>query len=133
MWRGMLNGLLVLGCLAMTGCVTRSGPLMVSPVTSFAAVSHNREGIKQYQAGKWQDAKRHFESAMQADPDLPEVHFNLALTLHKLGDHEQARSHFNRARDMAPDNTAVAESMVSRNHLGLSSTFERHLSGGYRY
>ncbi len=117
----------------MTGCATRSGPLAVLPMTSPAAAHHNLEGIQQYHVGKWQEAKSRFESAIQADPNLPEAHFNLALTLHKLGNHQEATIHFQRASELAPTNKEVVESSIYRNHLGLSSTLEKHLSGGYRY
>ena len=85
----------ILGCVVMvTGCATPSGPLAVLPMTSPAAAQDNLEGIQQYNAGKWQQAKSRFESAIRADPALPEAHFNLALTLHKLGDHREAAIHF---------------------------------------
>ena len=124
----------VLGGLAiMTGCATPSGPLAVLPMTSPAAAHHNLEGIQEYHAGKWLAAKSRFESAIRTAPDLPEAHFNLALTLHKLGNHREATLHFKRASELAPANKEIVGSSVSRNHLGLSSTLEKHLSGGYRY
>lgn len=119
--------------LMMAGCATPSGPLAVLPMTSPAAAHHNLEGIQQYDSGKWQEAKSRFESAIQADPELPEAHFNLALTLHKLGEHREATVHFKRASELAPANKEIVGSSVYRNHLGLSSTLEKHLSGGYRY
>lgn len=126
--------LVVLGCVVMvTGCVTPSGPLAVLPMTSPSAAQQNLEGIQQYNSGNWQEAKSRFESAIQADPELPEVHFNLALTLHELGNHRGATVHFKRASELAPTNKEIVESSVYRNHLGLSSTLEKHLSGGYRY
>lgn len=124
----------VLGCVVMvTGCATPSGPLAVLPMMSPAAARQNLEGIQQYHSGKWQEAKSRFESAIQADPELPEAHFNLALTLHKLGDHREATIHFKRAGELAPGNKEITGSSVYRNHLGLSSTLEKHMSGGYRY
>ena len=125
----------VLGCFlaVVTGCATPSGPLAVLPMTSPAAASHNLEGIQQYNSGKWQAAKSRFESAIQADPELPEAHFNLALTLHKLGNHREATIHFKKASELAPTNKEIVESSAYRNHLGLSSTLEKHLGGGYRY
>lgn len=128
------TGCFVIGCVVMlAGCVARSGPLAVLPVTSPAAARHNLEGIREYHLGKWREAKARFEAAIRADADLPEAHFNLALTLHRLGDHEEATVHFTRAGELAPANKEVVESSLYRNHLGLSSTLEKHLSGGYRY
>ena len=125
----------VLGCfLAMvTGCATPSGPLAVLPMTSPVAAHHNLEGIQQYDSGKWQAAKSRFELAIRADPGLAEAHFNLALTFHKLGEHREAAIHFKKASELAPANKEIVESSAYRNHLGLSSTLEKHLSGGYRY
>ena len=124
----------ILGCVVMvTGCATPSGPLAVLPMTSPAAAQDNLEGIQQYHDGKWQEAKSRFESAIRADPDLPEAHFNLALTLHKLGNHREATIHFKKASELAPNNKEILNSPTYRSHLGLSSTLERHLSGGYRY
>lgn len=116
-----------------TGCATPSGPLAVLPMTSPGAAHHNLEGIQQYNSGKWQAAKSRFESAIRADPGLAEAHFNLALTFHKLGDHREATIHFKRASELDPVNKEIVESSAYRNHLGLSSTLEKHLSGGYRY
>ena len=124
----------VLGCLMMvTGCATPSGPLAVLPMTSPAAAQQNLEGIQQYNSGNWQEAKSLFESAIRVDPKLAEAHFNLALTLHELGNHREATVHFKRASELAPTNKEIVGSSAYRNHLGLSSTLEKHLSGGYRY
>ena len=123
----------VLGFLVVAGCATPSGPLAVLPMTSPTAAQQNLEGIQQYNSGNWQEAKSLFESAIQADPELPEVHFNLALTFHKLGNHGEARVHFQQASELAPTNKEIVESSAYRNHLGLSSTLEKHLGGGYRY
>ena len=125
--------LVIFGCLVtLTACATPSGPLAVLPMTSPSAAQQNLEGIQQYNSGNWPEAKRRFESAIQADPDLPEAHFNLALTLHKLEDHQEATVHFKRAGELAPANKEIVGSSPYRNHLGLSSTLEKHLSGGYR-
>jgi len=129
-----MRGCVFLGCFLMfAGCATKSGPLAVLPVTSPMAAQYNLEGISSYNSGQWMDAKTHFESAIQADPTLPEAHFNLALTAHTLGLHEQAKEHFQIAGELDPDNKDIVDTSIYRHHLGLSSTFERHLSGGYRY
>ena len=117
----------------MAGCATKTGPLAVLPVTSPTAAQHNLEGIKFYNNGKWKKAKKYFEFAVRDDSSLPEAHFNLALTQHKLGEHGQAKKHFKIAGKLSPKNKEIVASSIYRNHLGLSSTFERHISGGYRY
>ncbi len=134
MRRGMIQRFIIVGMLSMiVGCATPSGPLAVLPISSPTAAQHNLEGIKLFNDGNWEAAKRHFMSAVQEDPKLPEAHFNLALAEHKLGQHDQAKQHFRLAGELAPNNKEIVESSIYRHHLGLSSTFERHISGGYRY
>ena len=127
------NLLLVCVVGGLVGCATVTGPLATLPMVSPSAGQHNLEGIQAYNNGQWEQALPHFESAIQADPSLPEAHFNLALTLHKLGKHEEATQHFQKAGELAPDSKEIVASSVYRNHLGLSSTFEKHISGGYKY
>ena len=127
LWLGIL--LMV----AVQGCVSATGPLAILPIVSPKASELNLLGIEDYNNGKWELARQHFEEALRADNQLPEGHFNLALTLHKLEEHELATQHFEQAGKLAPKSESIVESSVYRNHLGLSSTFERHISGGYRY
>ena len=108
----------------MLGCTTTTGPLATLPMVSPEASEHNLAGIKEYDNGNWESAKSQFEAALQADPNLSEAHFNLALTLHKLGDHEKATEHFRMAGELEPQNREIVESTIYRNHLGLSSTLE---------
>src|SRR5207249_2570255 len=58
------------------------------------AETHNAEGIEHYNQGHWDVAKKHFSEAAKADPRSAEVHYNLALTLDKAGDHKGATEHF---------------------------------------
>ena len=129
-WKGYLG---ILFLVVIQGCATTSGPLATLPIVSPKASELNLLGIESYNNGKWEVARQHFEQALQADDQLPEIHFNLALTLHKLEEHEQASQHFEQAGELAPEDQSIVGSSIYRNHLGLSSTLERHISGGYRY
>ncbi|MDX1411686.1 MAG: tetratricopeptide repeat protein [Nitrospirales bacterium] len=120
-------------CILIGSCATPTGPLATLPISSPQASQLNLEGIEEYNRGQWELARKKFELALQADPQLPEAHFNLALTLHKQELHEQATTHFRQAGELAPNNKEMVDSTIYRNHLGLSSTLERHFSGGYRY
>ena len=120
-------------CLFIGSCATSTGPLATLPISSPQASQLNLEGIEEYHRGLWEPAKEKFALAVRADPRMPEAHFNLALTLHKLEMHEQATIHFRKAGELAPNNKEIVDSTIYRNHLGLSSTLERHFSGGYRY
>ena len=67
------------------------------------------------------------------NPLLVEAHFNAALALHQLDRHQEATRYFQQAGVLDPENQSIIDSTLYRNHVGLSSTLERHLSGGYRY
>lgn len=125
--------IIIIGLGMTAGCVTPSGPLATLPMTSPAGSAYNLEGIKLFNRGQWAEARAQFERAVQADADLAEAHFNLALSLHKLGQHDEARREFKIAGELAPKNKQIVNTSIYRNYLGLSSTFERHISGGYRY
>jgi len=130
----MIHRIIIVGVLFMlSACATQTGPLAVLPLSNPKAAQHNLEGIKSYNDGNWQVAEEHFLAAVRGNPQSPEAHFNLALTQHKLGLHDQAKKHFQIAGELAPKNKEIIESTIYRNHLGLSSTFQRHISGGYKY
>jgi len=97
------------------------------------AAALNLKGIDQYHVGKWEAALQLFQSAIQVNPLLVEAHFNAGLALHQLDLHQEATQYFQRAGELGPDNRSILDSTLYRNHLGLSSTLERHMSGGYRY
>ena len=126
--------LLVILCwLALGGCLPKSVPLASLPMEHPTATDLNLNGIDQYHAGQWMEAFESFDAALQIDPDFVEAHFNVALALHQMDQHEEATRHFRRAGELDPRNGAIVNSALYRNHLGLSSTLEGHLSGGYRY
>jgi Tfp pilus assembly protein PilF len=119
--------------LSLSGCVAKTVPLASLPMDHPKAADLNLKGIDRYQAGESVEALELFYAALQIDPDFVEAHFNAALALHQMDRHEEATQHFRRAGELAPRNEAIVKSALYRNHLGLSSVLERHLSGGYRY
>jgi len=125
--------ILCAGIVLTVGCATSSGPLATLPMTSPVASNYNLEGIKHFNGGQWEKAKIDFERAVQADAKSAAAHFNLALSFHKMGQHDEAKREFTIAGELAPKSKPIVNTTEYRNHLGLSSTFERHISGGYRY
>ena len=117
----------------MSGCFPQSVPLAILPMEEPEAAALNLKGIDQYHVGEWEAALELFQSALRVNPSLVEVHFNAGLALHQLGRHQEARQHFQQAGTLDPENRSIINSTLYRNHLGVSSTLERHLSGGYRY
>ncbi len=111
-------------------CASTPAPLSAPPDSSAIAFRHNSEGITHYEMGHWSDARAHFASAIEADPNLAESHFNLALTLDKLGLHKEATAHFKRAAELAPANPAIVHSSAYRSHTAPPSP-SSYGPGGY--
>lgn len=117
----------------LNACAAPSPPLAVLPTVGPEAASHNLQGIQAYQQERWDEARRHFEAAIAASPRLAEPHYNLALTLHQLGEHQAATAQFKKAAELDPNNDTIRDSPLFQQHVDEGSTFERHLRGGYSY
>ena len=61
--------------------------------------------------------RRHFDDLRGRRPDLAEPHYNLALAYHKMGEHEEATTHFKKAAELAPNNSAITGSGVYKSHV----------------
>ncbi|TMQ30688.1 MAG: tetratricopeptide repeat protein [Nitrospirae bacterium] len=112
-----------------SACAATSVPLATTPGSNTAATQHNSEGIAHYDMGDWSGARDHFASAIKADPDLAESHFNLALALDKLELHSEATTHFKKAAELAPGNSAITESSAYQDHTASPSS--SYGTGGY--
>jgi tetratricopeptide (TPR) repeat protein len=53
--------------------------------------------------GRLEEARAAYEAALRLNPDYAEAHFYLAVTLEKLGRSQQARGHWRRYKELAPD------------------------------
>jgi Ca-activated chloride channel family protein len=77
-------------------------------------------GLQDYQSGNFENARKVFEKQLKSSPDSREVQFNAGASAYKLGDFEQAISHFtgallsedNKLREDAAYN--LANSLVRR-------------------
>ena len=81
----------------------------------------NREAIKNYQMGLFSKAVTQFKKAVNLsrqlrDPSQGILHFNLSLSLHKEGEHEEATKHFYSARRFARGNPKILESELLKMH-----------------
>ncbi len=72
------------------------------------------------EAGKLEEALLRYGEALGADPDLPEAHYNLAVTLHRAGRLDEAVAHYQRTVAARPDdvdaltNQATAMRLLGR-------------------
>ncbi len=100
----LLVGLLV------GGCASSPDPLVALPAppgTPPPALHAMEEGNRLFEAGDWASAKAQYEAAVAAHPTLAEAHYNLALSLEKLGNPRLARKHYLQAANFAPGHKVI--------------------------
>lgn len=95
---------------------TPDAPLVALP--SSAARIENDEGLGHYQQGHWDVAMEHFQKGVKADPNSAVVHYNIALTLDKMGKHDDATASFKKALELAPNDPAIRDSEILKKHVG---------------
>ena len=81
----------------------------------------NSRGINSYQEGNFQEAIGHFQKALDLarqlrDPSQGILTYNLALGLHKSGQHDEATKQFYQARRFARGNKKILESELLKLH-----------------
>ncbi len=59
-----------------------------------------RRGAESAGQGEWAEAVTSFQAALEIDPGYADTHFRLASAFENLGDHQGARTHFERALDL---------------------------------
>jgi Flp pilus assembly protein TadD len=47
------------------------------------------------------------------------VHYNVGLTLDKMGRHDEATSSFKQAKELAPSDPAITGSEILKKHVGM--------------
>jgi Tfp pilus assembly protein PilF len=87
--------------------------------TGSKAEQHVSEGIEHYDKGHWDVAKKHFSEAAKADPQSAEAHYDVALTLDKMGDHSGATEHFKMAYELGKSNAEIQTSDIRKKHLKM--------------
>lgn len=103
---------------AMETASSATEPKALLAAEDAAGAVDNKEGVTHYQAGHWDVAQEHFQKAVAANANLAEAHYNLALTMDKLGNHGEATNHFKMALDLAPDNPMITDSGILKAHVG---------------
>ena len=119
---GLVLGLLSLAVACASGesggGTPTAGSALMSPASS-AGRMHNDEGVGHYKQGHWDVSEGHFRKAIKADPNLAEAHYNLALTLDKMGKHKEATTEFKKAAELAPTTPAIKDSAILKKHIAM--------------
>lgn len=111
----MKNMLMLLGLvLVVAGCAGPEKKAAVAVLTlkapsgtPAAAVTAVEEGNKLFAQGQWEQAKAQYEAAIKVQPDLAEAHYDLALTLERLGNKKDSTAHYKEAANLAPGNQVI--------------------------
>lgn len=120
-YRGGTLGCVLIGVVLLGACTstpktvkqpTLNAPLNANP-TARSAVT---EGNQFFASGRWQSARVQYEKALQAQDTVAEAHYNLALTLDRMGKREEARTHYMEAANLAPGHQVIWNSPVLRRY-----------------
>lgn len=103
-WMTILTMVLV-GCAAREKAELR--PLHAPAGTSALVSQQLEEGNQVYAQHEWAAAKKIYLATIQADPTVAEAHYNLGLTLERLGEKAEARKHYVAAANLAPGNKVI--------------------------
>lgn len=120
-WAGLRCSLLIGGVImatvACSGLTQKPPPTLQAPVGSNPSAARAvQEGNRLFAMEQWGAAQNHYAQAIQTQPDLAEAHYNLALTLEKLGNTQQAHDHYIQAANLAPGHKVIWDSPVLRKY-----------------
>ncbi|MCX6971354.1 MAG: VWA domain-containing protein [Verrucomicrobia bacterium] len=97
---GFAVGFLILWLLLGERRRVRPRRALAAALIAFALVPRLQAatpGLQDYQSGNFENARKAFEKQLKSSPDSREVQFNAGASAYKLGDFEQAISHFTSA------------------------------------
>ncbi|MBK8378988.1 MAG: tetratricopeptide repeat protein [Nitrospira sp.] len=101
----------VLATMAVVGCATQHKaevrPLHAAAGTSAVVSQQLEQGNQLFAQQDWAGAQQVYLATIQADQTLAEAHYNLALTLERLGGKAEARKHYVAAANLAPGNKVI--------------------------
>jgi tetratricopeptide (TPR) repeat protein len=74
------------------------------------------EGSRLFREGRWEGARQQFQSAVQQQADLAEAHYNLAVSMDRMGDQAGAKKHYIEAANLAPGHKVIWNSPPLRRY-----------------
>lgn len=120
--------MLVLLCGLAGGC---AGPakvpttILASPAdTSAKAAAAMTEGDRLFRSGDWAGAAQAYQTAATLQPTLAEAHYNLAVSLDRMGSKAEAKKHYLEAANLAPGNKVIWDSPPLR-ETGLNHNLRK--------
>ena len=107
---------------ALAGCDKHTGPpvtVLPPPGGTNADVAAQLErGNRLFASRDWTGAEQAFRQTITLDPGLAEGHYNLAVTLDRMGKQADAKKHYMEAANLAPGNKVIWDSPPLRGQRG---------------
>ncbi|HNP30653.1 MAG: tetratricopeptide repeat protein [Nitrospira sp.] len=120
-WRKKMRigGFLIMMIMA-GGCASNKpvplAPLAPPPNVDTQVLQLMTEGKRSFDEGRWEAARQQFQAAVQQQADLAEAHYNLALSMDKMGDQAGAKKHYIEAANLAPGHKVIWNSPPLRRY-----------------
>lgn len=109
--RRAITSVILVMTIVLSGCASeRLAPVETLRAPSGTATSlteRMERGNSQFAAQNWSAAKETYAAIIRMDPSLAEAHYNLALTLDRLGNKTESRKHYVQAANLAPGNKII--------------------------
>ena len=126
MWAGLCSAVLLMlpACSGISGddkpilcSSSKQGiPLCAPSGASPQVRAAINKGNEMFAVGRWEAAKQEYESAVAAQPDSAEAHYNLGLVHYRLGERDPMRDHFMQAANLAPGHKKIWDSPALRRY-----------------
>jgi len=118
-----LHVLVALCLCGMLGCASAKAPpssvLSPPPDSPADVIAKLEEGNRLFSAKDYARAEQSYRQTIAAYPDLAEAHYNLAVTVDRIGNRGEAKKHYLEAANLAPGNKVIWDSPPFR-EMGLT-------------
>ena len=118
-----LQVLVALCFCGVLGCASAKAPpasVLAAPAGSPADVmAILEEGNRLFSTKDYARAEQSYRQTIAAYPDLAEAHYNLAVTIDRMGNRGEAKKHYLEAANLAPGNKVIWDSPPFR-EMGLT-------------
>jgi Flp pilus assembly protein TadD len=78
---------------------------------------HNNLARSFFRLGKFDQAVRHWNEAIQIDPDYAEAHYNLGVVFAQQGKLDEAITQFKKTLELRPDYPGASENLAKAQSL----------------
>ncbi|BCA53490.1 conserved exported protein of unknown function [Nitrospira sp. KM1] len=106
---------LIAGCSKTTQAMNTLQP---PPDVTPAVAAELQKGNALFASRDWSGAEQAYRHTIVLDPSVAEAHYNLGVTLDRMGNPAEARKHYMEAANLAPGNKVIWDSPPLRSQQG---------------